>query len=178
MGVKEPKETFAMALPAYIHEQIAQREERLRRATANEVPPPRALREQVRLDLTPTGSVGSTTGELITAPIEELDQVQRWQERVQQVADTIRWVDDLIAHLEAAPDLTQPEREVLAHAHAGRAQAFELMQRLNPDQAWFWTQKWQTGEREVDREIAAGHLITGTPEEFEAALDAIDAELA
>lgn len=27
-----------------------------------------------------------------------------------------------------------------------------------PDQAWFWTPEWQAGERQVDREIAAGNL--------------------
>lgn len=26
------------------------------------------------------------------------------------------------------------------------------------DQAWFWTADWQAGEREVDRDIAAGNL--------------------
>jgi hypothetical protein len=50
------------------------------------------------------------------------------------------------------------------------------MQRLNPEQAWFWTEEWQAGEREVDREIAAGRLITGTPEAFDAVLEAVDRE--
>ena len=27
---------------------------------------------------------------------------------------------------------------------------------IDPDQAWFWTPKWQAGEREADEDIAAG----------------------
>jgi hypothetical protein len=27
---------------------------------------------------------------------------------------------------------------------------------LDPDQAWFWTPEWQSGEREADAEIAEG----------------------
>ena len=30
----------------------------------------------------------------------------------------------------------------------------------NPDQAWFWTEEWQRGEREVDEEIARGEVMT------------------
>ena len=26
------------------------------------------------------------------------------------------------------------------------------------DQAWFWTEEWQKGEREVDKDIAAGRV--------------------
>lgn len=28
----------------------------------------------------------------------------------------------------------------------------------DPDQAWFWTEDWQAGERQADAEIAAGEL--------------------
>ncbi|MGH3661210.1 MAG: hypothetical protein ACRDT8_25655 [Micromonosporaceae bacterium] len=27
---------------------------------------------------------------------------------------------------------------------------------IPPDQAWFWTEEWQAGEREVDRDLANG----------------------
>lgn len=27
---------------------------------------------------------------------------------------------------------------------------------IDPDQAWFWTEQWQAGEREADEDIAAG----------------------
>lgn len=40
------------------------------------------------------------------------------------------------------------------------------------DQAWFWTDGWQAGEREVDEQIAAGlTTFCGSTEEFLAALD-------
>lgn len=28
------------------------------------------------------------------------------------------------------------------------------MSERNPDQAWFWTEEWQAGEREADAQIA------------------------
>jgi hypothetical protein len=62
---------------------------------------------------------------------------------------------------------------------AVRAQAFDVMKRINPDQAWFWTEEWQAGEREVARKVAAGHgQIFVTDEEFDAALDALGAQRA
>ena len=30
---------------------------------------------------------------------------------------------------------------------------------IDADQAWFWTQEWQEGEREVDEDIAAGRVM-------------------
>lgn len=40
------------------------------------------------------------------------------------------------------------------------------------DQAWFWTESWQAGEREVDEQIRAGEgTFFGSDEEFLAALD-------
>jgi len=41
----------------------------------------------------------------------------------------------------------------------------------DPDQAWFWTEEWQAGERAADADKAAGR-VTGpmTGEEFTAAL--------
>jgi AbrB family looped-hinge helix DNA binding protein len=40
------------------------------------------------------------------------------------------------------------------------------------DQAWFWDEQWQAGEREVDRELAAGvpGRVYRSDEEFLAAL--------
>jgi len=29
---------------------------------------------------------------------------------------------------------------------------------INKDQAWFWTERWQQGEREADADIAAGRV--------------------
>jgi antitoxin MazE len=39
---------------------------------------------------------------------------------------------------------------------------------IDPEQAWFWTERWQKMEREVDEDIAAGNLL-----EFENAEDFI-----
>lgn len=45
------------------------------------------------------------------------------------------------------------------------------------DQAWFWTDEWQAGERQVDEEIAAGsEVIYDSAEDFAAYLDEVVAE--
>ena len=106
-------------------------------------------------------------------PAEVLRQVQAWQERVQQIADTIRWIDDLIASTAVTSNLGRSERDALAHLRAGRVQAFAMMQRLNPDQAWFWTEEWQAKEREADADEAAGRMtFYASTEDFVAALEA------
>jgi hypothetical protein len=47
------------------------------------------------------------------------------------------------------------------------------MTQLNPDQAWFWTEEWQSGEREADADIAAGRLTRyETDEQMFAAFEA------
>ena len=45
----------------------------------------------------------------------------------------------------------------------------------HPEQAWFWTQEWQAGKREADRDSAAGLFITKTLADINAALNAADA---
>ena len=43
------------------------------------------------------------------------------------------------------------------------------------DQAWFWTERWQAMEREVEEQIARGEGVTyDSAEEFLAALDEIE----
>jgi hypothetical protein len=43
------------------------------------------------------------------------------------------------------------------------------------DQAWFWTDRWQKMEREVDEHVAAGRVVvSGSAEDF---LRDLDAEL-
>lgn len=45
------------------------------------------------------------------------------------------------------------------------------------DQAWFWTEEWQQGEREVDEEIARGETtVHDSPEEFFAHLDELESD--
>ena len=41
------------------------------------------------------------------------------------------------------------------------------------DQAWFWTERWQAGEREVDEHVAAGR--TRVSDDIEAMFEDIDA---
>ncbi|GGH43917.1 AbrB/MazE/SpoVT family DNA-binding domain-containing protein [Microbacterium album] len=43
------------------------------------------------------------------------------------------------------------------------------------DQAWFWTERWQQREREVDEHVAAGEVTTfDTGEDFLAHVDRLD----
>ena len=142
-----------MALPASVHEQIAQRQARLRLVPADETPPPEELRRKI----------------------------QRWQEHIHETADTIRWADATIEQFVGMPEADAAERDrVLAVVRAVRAQAFALMKQLNPDQAWFWTEEWQAGEREVDRNVAAGKVGTVhyTDEEFDAHLRSLRPDIA
>ena len=135
-----------MALPANMHEQLEKAEARLHLLPADEAPPAE----------------------------EERARVQRWQEHVHEAAEAIRRADDVIEQLAGMPDVAAAERDnVLAMARSVRAEALAVMQRLIPDQAWFWTEVWQAGEREVDRQIAAGEgTVYYTDEDFEAALKA------
>jgi hypothetical protein len=44
-------------------------------------------------------------------------------------------------------------------------------------EAWFWTDRWQEGERAVDAHVAAGETtVHESAEDFLAHLDALDAE--
>lgn len=45
------------------------------------------------------------------------------------------------------------------------------------EQAWFWSEQWQTREREADTALAAGRATTfDTAEDFMAHLERLDAE--
>jgi hypothetical protein len=51
--------------------------------------------------------------------------------------------------------------------------AMIIMADINPDQAWFWTEEWQAGEREIDARIAAGRTIRhASTEDFLSSLEA------
>ena len=106
-------------------------------------------------------------------PEKVVEQVQRWQEHVHEAAETIRWADTTIEQLAGAAESAERDR-TLALVREMRARAFDLMRHLNPDQAWFWTEQWQAGEREIDRDIAAGKHGTfyASTEAFVAALEA------
>ena len=62
--------------------------------------------------------------------------------------------------------LTNEEREKLLRASQPTDEPHD------PDQAWFWTEEWQKGEREADEDIRAGRIESfDTMEEFLATLD-------
>jgi hypothetical protein len=45
---------------------------------------------------------------------------------------------------------------------------------VDPDQAWFWTPEWQSGEREADAEIAEGAgAVFHSTDEFIAHLESV-----
>lgn len=47
-----------------------------------------------------------------------------------------------------------------------------MMDNTNPEQAWFWTDKWQEGERQVEEYIRDGNVQSfDSMEEFLASLD-------
>jgi hypothetical protein len=109
---------------------------------------------------------------------ETLHIVRAWEESVTEVAELIRKCDALIEQLPLyiPPSGDDPEvADLLAQVRAARIRAFDSMRRLNPDQAWFWTEEWQAGERDVDTQIATGRgTIYRSDEAFDAALDAMD----
>jgi hypothetical protein len=99
---------------------------------------------------------------------------------INSMAAFIRDVDALIARVDLVDTIIQTANAsdlVRNRLRALRNVAWVAMQELNPDQAWYWTEKWQAGEREADRDLAAGRLTHyASDEEFDAALDALDAE--
>lgn len=92
---------------------------------------------------------------------------------------------DVVARLIRSADTyadalaTQP-RDVQGRYHdetvmiAGlRHLAMIIMADSNPDQAWFWTEEWQAGERAIDAHIAAGETIRhASTEDFLSSLEA------
>jgi DNA-binding helix-hairpin-helix protein with protein kinase domain len=116
--------------------------------------------------------------------LESLHEVEAQAERlrdevIDKAAGVLRASDDVIEQIRALPDELSADREaLLVHTREVRRQAFDRMRELNPDQIWFWTEEWQAGEREADRQIAAGETIRfESGEALEAAFAEIDAEL-
>ncbi len=115
---------------------------------------------------------------LIAARLEHRTgaEMQEDSATIEEVAVLIRSLDDLLLALTSQGC---QEDDVFAMARAIRTAAFLLMVRINPAQAWFWTEEWQAGEREVDAHIATGEVIRfESDEDFLAALDALDAQRA
>jgi hypothetical protein len=91
---------------------------------------------------------------------------------LRELGTNVRGLDDLIARIRASDLPSHPGgAQVLADAQALRATLYGHIQALAPEEAWFWTEEWQAGEREADAQIAAGQLITfESDEEFDAYL--------
>ena len=65
----------------------------------------------------------------------------------------------------------QRQESLILSPGASAALAEFLAEALN-DQAWFWTEEWQAGERVVDEYLAAGDVEEfSTMDEFLASLD-------
>jgi hypothetical protein len=91
---------------------------------------------------------------------------------IDELARLIRHADDGLERLRAHDD--DPEvQELLTIAQAQRHLLYLLMADVNPEQAWFWTESWQAGERAADADFAAGRsTFYASDDEFRAALKA------
>ena len=49
--------------------------------------------------------------------------------------------------------------DVLFYVNAQGQVVMDQVHIIDPEQAWFWTERWQKFEREVDEDIAAGKLL-------------------
>jgi antitoxin PrlF len=98
--------------------------------------------------------------------------------------------EDLIAHLEAttmtvrigeglelpekirrAAGLAEGDTVYINIEDEGEAGFHVRIRKIDPDQAWYWTPRWQAGEREVDEDRAAGRVYHfNSDEEFLATL--------
>lgn len=98
------------------------------------------------------------------------------QAAIESTAAMIRDVDALILRVNLVDGNTQTtaEADLVRNRLKGlRAIAWIAMKELNPDQAWFWTEEWQAGERAADRQAAAGEGTRyHSDQEFLTALEA------
>ncbi len=90
------------------------------------------------------------------------------------VGDLVRAADTLLAALDtdlATEAADNSDLRLLTRAL--RRMAFLVLTEHNPDQAWFWTPEWQSGERQADADKAAGRFTRyDNGDEFLAALRA------
>jgi hypothetical protein len=91
------------------------------------------------------------------------------------IGSLIRAADEFLALVQHVDEqnLSEELLDLRSAARALRKLAYLVMANANPDQAWFWTEDWQAGEREADDQIAAGHTTFHTStDDFLAAMDA------
>ena len=106
---------------------------------------------------------------------QRLDHVEELRtEALETIVRALRCIDDALDQLDEAPLRDDPETDGLRTAWlAVRHTALAAMQRIHPDQSWFWTREWQQGERTVDRNREAGRLFGPyTEPEFDIAMRA------
>ncbi|MBL7063330.1 MAG: AbrB family transcriptional regulator [Anaerolineae bacterium] len=70
-------------------------------------------------------------------------------DKVQSLARRARLASVAQENLEITPDVAGVLADYLREALA-----------IAKDQAWFWTEEWQTGEREAEADLAAGRYDT------------------
>jgi antitoxin MazE len=79
----------------------------------------------------------------------------------------------LPAALRKAARLDRPDSQVEARLREDGVIELIPVITIPADQAWYWTEEWQAGEREVDEEIARGEgIVTDGADEFIASLRA------
>lgn len=92
---------------------------------------------------------------------------------VEKLGQLIRASDDQIARMALASMDDLERQELVAIARALRRVLYLLLADATPEQAWFWTEEWQAGERAVDARLArSAEERPYTEQEFDAALRA------
>ena len=90
------------------------------------------------------------------------------------VANLIREADnyaDIIAAASAEVRAKYQDETIMVSGL--RRTGYLIMVDINPDQAWFWTEEWQAGERESDADEASGRMtFHATTDDFLSALEA------
>ena len=95
---------------------------------------------------------------------------------IEKLGQLIRASDGQIACMSQDSEDDPSQQVQLTVARALRRALYLLVIDANPDQAWFWTEEWQAGERAVDARLAAGVAERPyTEEELDAALRAMRA---
>ena len=73
------------------------------------------------------------------------------------------------------PDTPTTDEDDAAFWARAAEYGFVRPERIDPDQAWFWTREWIEGEIEASEDIAAGRVTTHySSEAFLAALEQAD----